>query len=322
MAAKIITVVGATGAQGKGVVSAFLNNPAYQVRAITRNPSSAAGQALAAQGAEVVSADLNDVSSLERAFAGSHTIYAVTNFFEPFISHQDPQKAMQVEIQQGINLARAAVSTLSTLKHYIWSTLPNAKEISEGKYLIPHFEGKNRIDAYIRDEQPELLKKTTFFWVTWYHSNYTFPMFTPYWIPTAEKYVQIGNYRGDTPIVTIGDVSVNVGKFVKGVVERREEGGNGQIVLAAIEGVRQAEEMLQAWAKAKGTKAQFLQVDGKAFRLVWPLWAEEMGVMMEFWDEYRERSWTDASGREVVAGRELGVEGLQSLEAAYEGLEL
>jgi hypothetical protein len=318
--AKIITIVGATGAQGKGVVSSFINNPAYKVRAITRNPSSLSGQALAAQGAEVISADLNDVASLKTAFAGSHIIFGVTNFFEPFITHQSPTKAMEVEIQQGINLAQAAAATL-TLEQYVWSTLPNASAISNGKYLVPHFEGKNRVDAYIREQQPALLLKTTFFWVTWYHTNYTFPMFTPYWISTAGKYIQLANYAPDTPISTIGDVSVNVGLFVKAVVEQPDKTAGGAIVLASTEGY-QAGGMLQMWAKAKGTKAQFVQVGGETFRELWPLWAEEMGVMMEFWDEYREKSWTEPSGGKVLTKEDLGITEFQTLEEAYKGLEI
>ncbi|KAK4032150.1 hypothetical protein C8A01DRAFT_41413 [Parachaetomium inaequale] len=318
--AKIITIVGATGAQGKGVVRAFINNPAYKVRAITRNPSSESGQALAAQGAEVVSADLNDLASLKAAFAGSHIIFGVTNFFEPFIAHQSPDKAMEVEVQQGINLAQAAAAT-STLEHYIWSTLPNAKAISAGKYLVPHFEGKNRIDAYIRDNEPDLLKKTTFFWVTWYHANYTFPMFTPYFIGTAGKYIQLANYAPETPIQTIGDVSLNVGAFAKAVVEQPGKTTGGAVVLASSEG-HQAGEMLQMWARAQGTKAQFVRVSGEAFREVWPLWAEEMGVMMEFWDEYREKSWTQPGGEKVLTKEDLGVTEFQALEEAYKGLAL
>jgi len=318
--AKIITIIGATGAQGKGVARAFLNNPAYKVRAVTRNPSSQSGQALAAQGAEVVSADLNDLESLKKAFTGSHIVFGVTNFFEPFIAHQSPEKAMEVEIQQGINIAKAAAAT-STLEHYIWSTLPNAKALSAGKYLVPHFEGKNVIDAYIRDKEPALLAKTTFFWVTWYHANYTFPMFKPYWIGTAGKHIQFANYPPDIPINTIGDVSENIGAFAKAAVEQPEKTLNGATVLASTE-TREAGEMLQAWAKARGTKAQFVRVSGEAFREIWPLWAEEMGVMMEFWDEFRGKTWTRVDGGKVLTKADLGVTQFQSLDEAYKTLEV
>ncbi|KAK4443671.1 hypothetical protein QBC34DRAFT_416751 [Podospora aff. communis PSN243] len=320
MAAKIVTVVGATGAQGKGVVAAFLNNPAYKVRAITRNTTSAAAKALVASGAEVVQADLESPASLKAAFAGSSIIFAVTNFFEPFAAHQSPVKGMEVEVQQGINLANAAAA-VPTLEHYIWSTLPNGMAISNGKYLVPHFEGKNRIDAYIRS-LPALLEKTTFLWITWYHINYTFPMFTPYFIPTAGKHIQFANYSPETPINTIGNVSVNITPFVQAIVAQPEKTKQGAIVLGATEENIPAGEMLQTWARVKGVQAQQVRVDNAAFYAIWPLWAEEMGVMMEFWDEYKEKSWTEA-GKEIVTAKDLGIEGqFQSLEEAYKTLEI
>ena len=215
---KIITVVGATGNQGGGVLSAFLGNPDYQIRATTRRPSSDSAKELTAKGVEVVSADINDVESLKAAFAGSHIIYAITDFFEPFFK-LGPKEGMEIEIQQGINLARAASAT-PTLEHYIWSTLPDVSAITGGKYPVPHFVGKNRIDAFIRSDK-ELLKKTTFLWITWYHSNYTTPIFTPYSIPTANKYVQFADYSPETKITTIGDVRANLGPFVEAITSER-----------------------------------------------------------------------------------------------------
>jgi len=107
---------------------------------------------------------------------GATLIFAVTDFFEPFAA-KGHEEAMKVESAQGINLAKAAAAT-PTLKHYIWSTLPNGKKISGGKYIVPHFEAKNQIDAYIKSD-PALLAKTTFVWVTFFASNLFFPMFTP-----------------------------------------------------------------------------------------------------------------------------------------------
>lgn len=310
---KIVTIVGATGAQGKGVIRAFINNPSYKIRALTRNPSSPSAQALASQGLEVVSADVNDLPSLQKAFAGSHIIFAVTNFFEPFMAHSSPEKAMEVEYQQGVNLALAAASTLNTLEHYIWSTLPDAKAISNGKFVVPHFEAKARIDDYIRQSQPELLRVTTFFWVTFYHSNLQFGIFTPYLIPSAGKYVQFANYDPETPITTIGDVTKNVAPFVRAVVDKTK--GEGQVVHVEI-GTLSSKKFIETWAEAKGVKVQFVRVSGKDFREIWPLWGEEMGVMMEFWDSVREKSWAvTVPGQKFVTRRELGIE-----EGEFEGL--
>jgi hypothetical protein len=107
---------------------------------------------------------------------GATLIFAVTDFFEPF-AKGGPKLGMEVEEAQGINLAKAA-SKIPTLKHYIWSTLPNGNKISGGKYIVPHFEAKNQIDDYIKSD-PILYAKTTFVWFTFFMSNLFFPMFTP-----------------------------------------------------------------------------------------------------------------------------------------------
>ena len=138
MSKKIVSVVGATGTQGGSIVDTLLEEGKYSLRAITRNPDSAKAKSLAARGIEVVKADVNDLDSLKNAFHGTFAVFAVTDFFEPFGQH-GPQKAMEVETCQGMNLAKAAAST-NTLQHYIWSTLPNGMRISGGKYMIPHFE--------------------------------------------------------------------------------------------------------------------------------------------------------------------------------------
>ena len=66
---KIIAVVGATGAQGGGLVRAIQSDPSggFRARALTRDVNSEKAKALAALGAEVVAADVDDAASLERA---------------------------------------------------------------------------------------------------------------------------------------------------------------------------------------------------------------------------------------------------------------
>src|SRR6201982_2678880 len=116
---KFIAVTGATGAQGGGLVRAILDDPAggFKARAITRNPDSDAGRALASPGLEVVHADLDDEASLTRAFAGAHGAFCVTNFWE----HFSPER----EKAQAENLARAARS--AGRGHAILSTLAGVR---------------------------------------------------------------------------------------------------------------------------------------------------------------------------------------------------
>src|SRR5688572_24195338 len=117
---KIIAVLGSTGSQGGGLVRAILADTSggFAARAVTRDVSKDKAKALAAAGAEVVKADLDDVESLKKAFAGVHGVYAVTNFWEHFSG--DKEKA------QAKNVADAAKA--AGVKHVVWSTLEDIRK--------------------------------------------------------------------------------------------------------------------------------------------------------------------------------------------------
>src|SRR3970040_2711239 len=116
---KLIAVVGATGAQGGGLVRAILDDPegGFSVRALTRHPDSEKALALAARGAEVVPADLDDEPSLQRALHGAYGAYFVTNFWE----HLSPER----EKTQACHMAQAAAA--AGVNHAIWSTLEDTR---------------------------------------------------------------------------------------------------------------------------------------------------------------------------------------------------
>jgi len=315
MSLPIFTIVGATGAQGGSVVDAALESGKYTVRAITRNVNSDKAKALVARGAQVVSADLNNESSLVKAFEGSTAIYAVTDFFEPFAA-SGPEHGMTVEVAQGQNLARAASQT-STLKHYIWSTLPNGKKISNGKYLVPHFEAKNKIDEFIKSDE-KLYAKTTFLWVTWYASNYLFPMFTPIFVKTSGKYIQLSVAPPTTPILTIGDVRSNLGAFAVSILSQPKLTLKRYVIAYTEEAT--LGELFEAWGKATGNKTAFVQtVSLEEYDNIWPAWGKEMGVMMDFWGDFKEKSW---SGEDALTRKDLGITGdFAGAEAAYKAID-
>jgi uncharacterized protein YbjT (DUF2867 family) len=164
---KIIAVVGATGAQGGGLVRAILRDPAggFSARALTRNADSEKARALAAQGAEVVAADLDDRASLERAFAGAHGAFCITNFWE----HFSPEK----EIAQAT--AQAEAARAAGVKHVIWSTLEDTRRwipleddrmptLME-RYKVPHFDAKGEADEVFRRlGVPTTFLATSFYW--------------------------------------------------------------------------------------------------------------------------------------------------------------
>lgn len=165
MSKKIISVIGATGAQGGGLARAILAEPGgeFGLRAVTRNPDSAAARALAAAGAELVTADLDDVGSLQRAFDGAHGAFCVTNYWE----HLSPDK----EIQQAYNLAQAC--TTSDVAHVIWSTLEDTRlrvpladsrmPTLHGRFKVPHFDTKGESSAFF-DQTRTTFLLTAFYW--------------------------------------------------------------------------------------------------------------------------------------------------------------
>lgn len=86
MTQKLIVVVGATGAtggQGGSVISSFLKDRNWKIRGTTRNPKGEA-KALSAKGVGMVKADLDDLASVEKAFAGANVIFAITHYSDNF----------------------------------------------------------------------------------------------------------------------------------------------------------------------------------------------------------------------------------------------
>ncbi|OTA98416.1 hypothetical protein M426DRAFT_112958 [Hypoxylon sp. CI-4A] len=142
---KVITVIGATGAQGGSVVSTFLDDPKlnkeWAVCAVTQDTSKESALYLADKGAVVVYGDLNDKASLIRALDGSYAVFGVTNYWEKMDA--------DLEVQQGKNLVEAVKAI--GVKHFIWSSLPNVAELSRGKFQnVYHFDSKAKVEEYAR----------------------------------------------------------------------------------------------------------------------------------------------------------------------------
>ncbi|GAB5470166.1 MAG: NmrA/HSCARG family protein [Rhodospirillales bacterium] len=138
-----IAVAGATGKQG-GTVAHRLLARGHKVRALTRNPNKPAAQALAATGAEVVSADLEDRTSLDRALAGAGALFSVQDFLEA---------GVEAERRQGLNLTAAAAE--SGIEHIVYSGA-SAMDRNTG---VPHLDSKWRVETRVR----QLDKRWTIF---------------------------------------------------------------------------------------------------------------------------------------------------------------
>ena len=161
---RTIAVVGATGAQGGGLIRTIRNDPkgGFRARAIARDPDSDKAREL---GVEVVAADVDDEASMERAFQGAYAAYCVTFYW----THFSPEK----EMAQAAAMARAAKK--AGLKHVIWSTLEdtrlwvplddNRMPTLMGKYKVPHLDAKGESNHFFTEQGvPTTFLLTSFYW--------------------------------------------------------------------------------------------------------------------------------------------------------------
>ncbi|KAI3393352.1 hypothetical protein diail_4433 [Diaporthe ilicicola] len=319
---KIVTVIGATGIQGGSVIRALLDNPKYSLRAVTRNTKSDSARALAARGVEVVEADINKAESLRAAFAGSHAIFAATNFFEA-LPALGVEKAMEAETRLGINLADAAAAT-GSLQHYVWSTLPNSRRNTGGRVVVPYYESKNRVDDHIRERHPRLLRKTTLVWFGWYAGNMNYPWYRPSEVHTAggnKSYIQLVSVPPSVKIPLLGDEGVNAGLFVRAILDRPDLTLPGPKAVAGAAEQLAMSEVARAYGAAvlglgTGDNVRCLQIAREDYSALWPAWGELMDASHSYMAAMDGRGFSSV-GEDVLSKEDLGVEGLVGTAEAF-----
>lgn len=266
-AKRIIVIVGATGNQGSSVAHTFLKLPEWHVRCVSRNTSSEASQSLAGLGAEVVQAELSDLPSLCSAFAEANAIFVNTDFWGVFVATKKSyagqenfeakasQMAFDTEILWGKNAARAA-SGIPTLERYIYSTLPNIKTASKGKYSSHHNEAKGTVVEYILKEELDLSKKASFIYLGAYTTN---PFFAaPKFDPTSQRFKFILPLSKDVKLPMI-DANNSTGPLVRALVEDENPGTH----LLAYDSCPTVSELVDLWSKASGQEAEYVEVSTK-----------------------------------------------------------
>jgi uncharacterized protein YbjT (DUF2867 family) len=277
---KIIAVVGATGAQGGGLVRAILadRNGSFRARALTRNVNSEKAKALAAAGAEVVPADVDDPASLRRAFEGAYGAFCVTFFWD----HLSPEK----EYAEADSMAQAAKQT--GLQHVIWSTLEDTRRFVpldddrmptlQGKYKVPHFDAKGEADAlFTRAGVPTTFLLTTFYW-----DNFIFFGSGPKRGPDGKLAIVLP--MGDKKLA--GIAAEDIGKCALAIFKRGRE-FIGKTVGIAGELLSGA-EMAAALSRAVGETVTYQDVPPEVFRSFGFPGADDVGNMFQFYRDFHE----------------------------------
>jgi uncharacterized protein YbjT (DUF2867 family) len=280
IAKKVIAVVGATGAQGGGLVRAILNdkNGPFTARAITRNASSDKAKVLADAGVEVVTADLDDAKSLKKAFEGAHGVYCVTNFWE----HFKPEK----ELSQARNMAQAAKDT--GVKHVIWSTLEDTREsipLSDdrmptlmGKYKVPHFDGKGEANAVFT----QLGVPTTFLLTSFYWDNFIYFGMGPK--KGADGKLAITFPLGSRKLA--GIAAEDIGKTAYAIFDDGDEMIGKTVGIAG--GHLTGEQMAKSLSKALGQPVSYNAVSPETYRAFGFPGADDLANMFQFNSDFEQ----------------------------------
>jgi len=271
---KIIAVVGATGAQGGGLVRAILSDASsgFTARAITRNVNSDKARGLAKLGAEVVAADVDDVESLKRAFTGAYGAFCITFFWE----HLSPEK----EFAQATAMAKAAKH--AGLEHVIWSTLEDTRKwvplsdnrmpTLKGKYKVPHLDAKGEADEVFR----ELGVPTTFLLTSFYWENLIYFGMGPKKGPDGRLAITFP--MGDKKLP--GIAAEDIGKCAYGIFKKGRE-FIGKTVGVAGEHLTGA-QMADALTKALNQEVRYNDVPPEVYRGFDFPGADDIGNMFQF----------------------------------------
>ena len=270
---KIIAVIGATGAQGGGLVRAILADPErrFAVRAITRKVDSDKARSLAAAGAEVVAGDADDPRSLERAFEGAYGAFLVTNFWE----HFSPER----ELNQAAAMARATKA--AGVAHAVWSTLEDTRrdfplddarlKTLQGKYKVPHFDAKGEADAIFAAEAAP----TSYLMVAFYWENFIFFGQGPRKGADGNVVLALPLGGGKLPGIAVEDI----GKCAFGIFQRGPGAAGERFGIAGE--VLSGPEYAAAFSRHLGVPVSFYDMPFEEYRALGFPGADDMGNMYE-----------------------------------------
>jgi uncharacterized protein YbjT (DUF2867 family) len=300
---KIIAVVGATGAQGGGLVRAILADKKgpFRARALTRDVNSEKAKALAKAGAEVVAADIDDPKSLDRAFDGAYGAFLVTFFW----AHFSPER----ETAEARSMAQAAKR--AGLQHVIWSTLEDTRKwvpltdnrmpTLMGKYKVPHLDSKGEADrAFTEAGVPTTFLLTSFYW-----ENLIYFGMAPKRGPDGKLALTMP--MGDRKLAAIA--AEDIGKSAYGIFKKGRE-LIGKTVGVAGEHQTGA-QMAAGLTKALGQEVRYNEISPEAYRGFGFPGADDLGNMFQFFRDF-DRDVTGA--RKLEVGRALNPE-MQTFDA-------
>jgi uncharacterized protein YbjT (DUF2867 family) len=277
---KVIAVIGATGAQGGGLARTILEDQEgpFLLRAITRNAGSDKAQGLAAMGAEVVEANIDDRASLEQAFQGAYGAFCVTTYWDTF--------SPEAEKAQAGNMAEAAKA--AGVQHVVWSTLEDTRRwipLDDDRmptlmenYKVPHFDGKGEANAIFRKVGvPTTNLLTCFYW-----ENFIFFGSGPQRGEDGVLALNLPLGEKALPSIAVEDIGRSAYAVFKGGPEYF-----GKTVGIAGEHLTGA-QIASALSEALGEPVQYNAVPFDVYRGLGFPGADDMGNMFQFQHDFQD----------------------------------
>jgi hypothetical protein len=178
-------------------------------------------------------------------------------------------------LAQGKTSIQAAKNT--GIRHFVWSTLPNVKKISNGMFDVPHFTGKAQVDTLIKNAEFEYY---TFVQAPFYFQNLIGQM--------GAQPQQDGTIGWTLPVdptkkvIHMSDIN-DMGKVVTGALLNPEKVGHGSYLSLATE-LNSFNDVLETF-RANGKNYSFNQVPADVFSTFFE-GAREIAQMLSYFESY------------------------------------
>jgi len=267
-----VAVFGATGAQGGSVIRALAATSKYQIRALTRDPSSEKAIKCIAnlKNIKLVQCDLNNTTQVRSAVKDCWAVFGVTNFWDPEIF-----KKPELEMEQGKRLVDAVDE--AKVNYFIWSSLPGILSESHGKYPVPHFDQKYEIGNYAKEKKGI---KSLLIMAPFYYSNLV-TMMAP--VRQEDGSLQYSSpIKPDAPI-HMYDVE-DTGAIIAKLLENPDEWINQDITLA--QEAHSMKEVAEVMSRHLNSIVTFKELSKEEyFKIAPPALADEIYNMFLWFQE-------------------------------------
>jgi len=276
---KIILVFGATGKQGGSVIKALQQGDymkKYHVRGFTRKKDEGKVSRLESMGVEPVKADIVTGEGLNEAFNGVYAAFLITHSFEKGIEGNEFDYAKRL----------VDIAYKQSVRVLIWSSSPNAHAMSSGKFCVPQYTEKAKVEEYIQclQKDKKAFDCVAFICLTFYYQNFHHRGFSPKKESDGSLCFKFPDVRN----LTACDVN-DVGRIFCQILRDPKSFNGKEIELFGEQG--HIDQYIQTFERVTGQKAKLQKVSPDELSQ-WPELhhGKQLAEMFKFMNESQEKT--------------------------------